>query len=311
MKVNKKDVHELASMPLSWLMDKALETKLRYRGDKFSLCTIMNARSGRCTEDCAFCAQSARYSASVSVYPLRSPEDAIREAERAKVTGAERFSLVTSGRGMDSDEVERVAEIVHAIRSRVGIKVCCSLGILDGKSLCYLKDAGMSRYHHNLETSRRFFSHVVTTHTFQERIDTIRAAKEAGLEVCSGGIIGLGETQEDRLSMACSLVELDVDSVPINLLVPIEGTPLATAAPLEMTDILKTIAIFRLILPEKALRIAGGRESRLGDFQAMAFWAGADAMLIGGYLTVRGREIEKDLEMVRQVKGLWKSVSRH
>ncbi len=311
MKMNGNDISQLASMPLPWLMEKALKTKLKYRGSRFSLCTIMNARSGRCTEDCAFCAQSARYNTSIAAYSLRSSDEAVREAERARNAGAERFSLVTSGRGMNSDEVRHVAETIHAIRSRVDIKVCCSLGILDGRSLSCLKDAGMSRYHHNLETSSRFFPHVVSTHSFQERIDTIRAAKEVGLEVCSGGIIGLGETEEDRISMACTLAELDVDSVPVNLLVPIEGTPLAGAAPLKMTDILRTIAIFRLILPEKALRIAGGRESRLGDFQAMAFWAGADAMLIGGYLTVRGREIEKDIEMVRQVRELWKSVSLH
>ena len=298
-------INDLLKLPLSELMALARDAKLRKRGDSFSLCTIMNVKSGRCTEDCAFCAQSSRYRTGSPVFSLKSNDEILEQAAKAKDAGAARFSLVTSGRGLSRSEVDDLAVGIEQIRTGVGINVCASLGILDSDALTALKSAGLSRYHHNIETSESFFPEVISTHSFKDRISTIHTAKEAGLEVCSGGIIGLGESAQDRVEMAFTLAELGVDSVPINILVPIPGTPLVSQAPLSAEEILRTIAVFRLIFPDKAIRIAGGRESALMDFQGFAFWAGADAMLIGGYLTIAGRPIEVDLRLVREVKSLW------
>ena len=298
-------IKDLLKLPLFELMARARAAKLRERGRSFSLCTIMNVKSGRCTEDCAFCAQSSRYRTGSPVYSLKSTNEILEGAERAKDAGAARFSLVTSGRGLARSEVDELAVGIERIRNSVGISVCASLGILDFEALETLKSAGLSRYHHNIETSESFFPKVISTHSFKDRISTIRTARETGLEVCSGGIIGLGESAEDRVSMALTLAGLEVDSVPINILVPIPGTPLALQPSLSVEEILRTIAAFRLIFPGKAVRIAGGRESALKDFQGLAFWAGADAMLIGGYLTVAGRALDVDLRLAREMKRLW------
>jgi biotin synthase len=303
-------INDLLKLPLYELMVHARDAKLRERGDSFSLCTIMNVKSGRCTEDCAFCAQSSKYRTGSPVFSLKSTDEILERAAKAKDAGAARFSLVTSGRSLSRPEVDELAVGIEQIRNNVGISVCASLGILDFEALAILKSAGLSRYHHNIETSESFFPKVISTHSFKERISTIHIAKEAGLEVCSGGIIGLGESAEDRVEMALTLADLGVDSVPINILVPIPGTPLASQALLSVEEILRTIAVFRLIFPDKAIRIAGGREPALMDFQGLAFWAGADAMLIGGYLTVAGRPIEVDLRLVREMKRLWQRSNR-
>ncbi|MFH1020393.1 MAG: biotin synthase BioB, partial [Pseudomonadota bacterium] len=226
-------------------------------------------------------------------------------AREAKKNGASRFSLVTSGRGLASADLSQVLEILRAIRKEVGIKVCASLGILGESELIRLKEAGLSRYHHNLETSREFFPQVCTTHSFADRVATIKAAQAAGLSVCSGGIFGLGESEADRLSMAMSLVECGIDSVPLNILIPLPGTPCAGTAPLAIAEILRAIALYRLILPQAAIRLAAGRESALADFLSSAFMAGADGMMIGGYLTQRGRSPAADYQFAEDIKQLW------
>jgi biotin synthase len=298
-------IRELLKLPLSELMSLALKTKLKERGGRFSLCTIMKAKSGICTEDCAFCAQSSRYKTGSPVYHLKSSIEILKAAKKAKDAGASRFSLVTSGRGLSNSEVDELATRIEEIKNRVGIKICASLGILDYEALTVLKSAGLSRYHHNIETSESFFPKVISTHRFKDRVSTICNAKKAGLEICSGGIIGLGESIKDRVKMALAIAELGVDSVPINILVPILGTPLAFQPPLSIEQILRTVAIFRLIFPDKAIRIAGGRESALMDFQGLAFCSGADAMLIGGYLTIGARPTEIDMRFVKEIKRLW------
>jgi biotin synthase len=287
------------------LISLANEERDRQTGTRFELCSITNAKSGRCSEDCKFCAQSAHYNTNAPVFRLKSKEELLEEAHKAKDIGAERFSIVTSGKGATPKEIETIAEVVSAIKEKIGIIPCASLGVLDTKSLGLLKDAGLSRYHHNIETSREFYPEIVTTHTFEDRLKTIRAAKEVGLEVCSGGIIGLGESEEDRIRMALTLKDLEVDSVPINILVPLKGTPFDGAQAISIADILRTIAIFRLILGDKTIRIVAGRESVLKDFQGLAFMAGANGMMIGGYLTVKGRSAEDDLAMVSELKKLW------
>ncbi len=287
------------------LMEKALELKLANRQDSFSLCSIVNAKSGACSEDCRFCTQSAHFQTETPVYPLLESDEIIEAAQQAKNNGASRFSLVTSGRGSSDAEVAELAERIAAIRQRVDVKVCGSFGILTADQLAVLKEAGMDRYHHNLESSKEFFPSICTTHSFEDRVATIKAAQSLGISVCSGGIIGLGESEADRISMATTLAELNVDSVPLNFLIPLPGTPLADIKALEVDEILRAIALFRLILPSIPLRLAAGRESALGDFLSSAFMAGADAMMIGGYLTQRGRTPEQDLEFVSRMQALW------
>lgn len=274
-------------------------------GSRFELCSIMNVKSGLCSEDCKFCAQSSRYKTTSPVFPLRSVDEMLHDAERAKMAGAERFGLVASGRNLSKKEIESIAEGIRRIRQSVEIAVCASLGILEKESLLLLKESGLSRYHHNIETSPEFFPRIASTHLFSDRMATLKAAREAGLEVCSGGIIGMGEEEEDRIRMAQVLREADVDSIPLNILVPIAGTPLAGGSPLSVEKILRAVALFRLILKNKTIRIAAGRETALKDFQGMAFLAGANAMMIGGYLTIQGREVAEDHKLVEEVKKLW------
>ena len=299
------DLTKLQALPLAELMRQALAIKLARRGTSFSLCSIVNAKSGLCSEDCRFCAQSAHYQTEAPVYPLLDKEQILIAAREAKRIGASRFSLVTSGRGLASADLLQVLTLIRAIRKEVGIKVCASLGILGEVELRQLKEAGLSRYHHNLETSWEFFPQICTTHSFADRVATIRAAQAVGLQVCSGGIFGLGETEADRLSMAMSLAELGIDSVPLNILIPLAGTPCAGLPPLAIAEILRAIALYRLLLPQAAIRLAAGRESALADFLSSAFMAGADGMMIGGYLTQRGRSPEADRQFAEEIKQLW------
>lgn len=305
--MDKQGIQALLNLPLAELIALADKARRESQGLKIELCSIMNVKSGLCAEDCRFCAQSGRYRTGIPVYPLKTKEEIVEQARRAKEIGAERFDIVTSGDKLSKEELRRACEAIEEVTDKIGIRMCASLGKLDTEAFCLLKKAGLSRYHHNIETSPGYFNKIVTTHTFQERINTIKAAKSAGLEVCSGGIIGLGETPEDRIEMALCLKELNVDSVPINVLVPIKGTPFGDRETLSCEEAIRTIAIFRIILKDKIIKVAAGRESILKDFQGMAFMAGANGMLIGGYLTIKGREVSEDWELVREVKRLWKS----
>jgi len=303
--VTKDSTEMFLNTPLEKLIARANEVRKEYIGTKLELCSILNARSGLCSEDCKFCAQSARHCTSVSTYPLRQKEEIVQAARKAKAVGAEKFGIVTSGNRLTNREVNVVAQAVSQIKNKVGIDVCGSLGAMEKSQLKLLKDAGLSRYHHNIETSRRFYPRIVSTHSFDERIDTINAARETGLEVCSGGIIGMGETWHDRIDMACTLKELNVDSVPVNILIPIKGTPLEFAEPLSAEDALRTICIFRIILKGKIIKIAAGRETTFKDSQLAAFLAGANGMLIGGYLTVGGASLEDDYALIEKIKRVW------
>lgn len=305
--ISATEIRRLQRLSLNELSALALEQKLRNRGQQVSLCSIINAKSGKCSEDCQFCTQSGHYQTDSPVYPLKNRQEIIVAAQEAKRIGATRFSLVTSGRGMNSGQVEPIAELVAAIRAEVGIKVCVSLGILGVRELATLKEAGVSRYHHNLETSREFFPQVVSTHTFADRVATVKACREAGLEVCAGGIFGLGETEDDRISLALSLRELQVDSIPLNILIPLPGTPLADLPAISVAEVIRAIALFRLINPEIPIRLAAGRETILGDLLGTAFMAGADGMMIGGYLTQGGRSPADDNRFVTEIQKIWTS----
>jgi biotin synthase len=295
----------LLSTPFKELIARANEVRKKYIGNKLELCNILNARSGLCPEDCKFCAQSVRHHADIPTYPLKEKKEIVKAAQKAKNIGAEKFGIVTSGNRLTDRELNVVAQAISEIKDRIGIAVCASLGAMEKSQLQLLKEAGLSRYHHNIETSRRFYPHIISTHSFDERINTINSAKQVGLEICSGGIIGMGETWQDRIDMAYTLKELDVDSVPLNILIPIKGTPLESVAPLSADDALRTICIFRIILKNKIVKIAAGRETTFKDSQLKAFIAGANGMLIGGYLTVKGANLDADYALIEEIKNVW------
>jgi biotin synthase len=222
-------------------------------------------------------------------------------AQSAKKNGAKRFCIVTSGRGIDNaEDLENIAQGIRRVRD-IGLSPCATLGTLTGEQLSFLKDAGLHRYHHNIETSRDFFPRICTTHTFDDRLEVLSLARLRGLSVCSGGIFGMGETMEDRLNMAFTLREIDVDSVPINFLMPVAGTPLERVRSITPLEALHAIALFRLILPEKEIRICGGRGTSLGRLHPLIFAAGADGFMIGNYLTRSGLDPEEDMAMLNDL----------
>jgi biotin synthase len=295
----------LLRLPLTELISRANRVRKSEAGPGLELCNIINAKSGLCGEDCKFCAQSSRHSTDISVFPLKEEGEIVEAAKMAKEIGAQKFGIVTSGNRITREELGVIARAVARIEKEIGITVCASLGALNRGELRKLKQAGLSRYHHNIETSPEFYPRIVSTHSFEERIETIKAAKKAGLEICSGVIIGMGETWQDRINMASLLRDLEVDSIPINLLVPIKGTPFESREPLSAAEAIKAICIFRIILKDKIVKIAAGRETVLKDFQGLGFLAGANGMLIGGYLTVKGRSVEADYGLIEEVKKAW------
>lgn len=273
-------------------------TRVKYRGNKVDLCSIVNAKSGACPEDCSFCAQSVHSRTDVKAYPLITEEKIFEAAVSAKKFGAKRFCVVTSGRKVSGKEIENICSFVSNIKN-LGLLPCATLGMLGLSELEMLKEAGLHRYHHNLETSEAFFKEICTTHTFREKIKVIEAAKSLSLSVCSGGIFGIGESWEDRIDMAFALKDLRVNSVPINFITPVYGTPLGDTELLNPMEALKIISIYRLILPESEIRICGGRPNTLRDLNSYIFMAGADGLLIGNYLTTSGRNPEDDLQMIK------------
>jgi len=303
----RKEIDDLLKLPPEELMAKADKARAQHSGAKMELCSIINAKSGLCAEDCKYCAQASRHKTGIETYPLKGEQAIVEAAERAKAIGAQKFGIVTSGDLLSKSELSVIAKAITAITRDVGIKACASLGGIGEHGLTMLKKAGLTRYHHNIETSPGYFDRIVTTHRFEDRLRTIRAAKAAGLEVCSGGIIGMGESQEDRIQMALILKELNVDSVPLNVLMPIAGTPLENQRKISSSELLKTIALFRLILKDKPIKLAAGREAVLGDSQKTAFMAGANSMMIGGYLTTKGNAIEEDHALIKEVEQAWRT----
>jgi biotin synthase len=270
-------------------------------GKEVDLCSIMNAKSGHCSEDCKFCAQSAHYKTNAEVYGLISKEAALELAKENESERINRFSLVTSGRGIIGNEFEKVLEIYEELNKEIKMDLCASLGILGYEEFLKLKETGINMYHHNLETSREYYEKICTTHSYDERIDTINAASRAGMTICSGGIIGLGESLEDRVKLAFQVKDLGVESIPINVLNPVKGTPLENAESLSQEEILKTIAIFRFVNPKAFIRLAGGR-NLIDEFGKNCFKAGANATITGNYLTTSGNKICDDKKMVSELK---------
>lgn len=276
----------------------ATKIRERFRGSSVELCSIINAKSGECPEDCSYCAQSSYSNTEAPVYPLVKEAIVIEKAIEARDKGVKRFCIVTSGKKIDNKELRAIADMVAKIR-RLGILPCATLGLLSREELALLKDSGLERYHHNLETSERFFPEMCTTHTYQDKLKTIEDVQSLGLSLCSGGIFGIGEEWQDRLEMAFSLRKINPDSVPVNFLIAVRGTPLEDMDLLPPFEALKIISIYRFILPDKEIRVCGGRRQVLKEFNSMAFMAGADSLLTGNYLTTTGTAYEDDLRLIR------------
>ncbi len=271
-----------------------------FHGNRVDLCSIVNARSGRCPEDCKFCAQSAHYDTLVATYPLRDAEGIVAAAEQARQAGADRFDIVVAGQGA-GDDLDAICGMFRDIRSRTGLDLCASLGRLSPDDAHVLRAAGVTRYNHNVETARARYPEIVTTHAYEERLATLRNVRAAGMELCCGGIIGMGEGPGDRVQFAFELRALDPEVVPLNVLNPIPGTPLEHGEPVPPLDIIRTIAMFRFVLPRAVIKLAGGRERNLRDLQALGIVAGANGLIIGNYLTTLGRPPEEDLQMIRDL----------
>ncbi len=290
--------YDLATKTNSGELFEAADHLRQYlHGKGFDLCSIINAKSGKCSEDCRFCAQSAHYEADIETYDSIDAEEALFQAEDNEKHGVKRFSLVTAGRELSIEELEDFGKIYNTLSERTKLKLCASMGMLSREKAELLKSYGVERYHCNLETCRSFFPKVCTTHTWDEKVETIKIAQEAGLEVCSGGIIGLGETLEHRLELAFELRDLNIRSIPINVLTPIANTPFAELEPLSLSEILTCIAVFRFINPHAVVRLAGGR-NQMGDDQYKSFAAGANGAIVGNYLTTEGNDLDKDLKNI-------------
>lgn len=290
-------ISSLEGQGLFELFSAANRLREAFRADRVDLCSIVSARTGACQEDCSYCAQSRVSRAEVKAHPLLGKDEVLRRARAAKEAGAKRFCIVISGRKATGPELTRIASMVSAVRDE-GLSPCATLGLIGEEELVMLKEAGLHRYHHNIETSRRFFPRICSTHTYEEKIRTIKAVKRAGLSLCSGGIFGMGEDWTDRIEMALGLRELGADSVPLNFLVPVKGTPLGSRAPLAPLEALKIISLYRFLLPEKEIRVCGGRLQSLGEFNSFVFMAGADGLLTGDCLTTQGRSPADDLRLI-------------
>lgn len=298
--ITKEEALELANTEhLLALLEAANEIRESFCGNEFNLCSIINVKSGRCSENCKFCAQSAHYKTGCDIYPLLRVDEVLEAAKKCDRNLVDRFSLVSSTKELRKRDIAEIKELYSTLSSQTTLHLCASFGLADEESLKELKKAGVKTYHHNLETSKGYFTNICTTHTFKERVSTIKAAKNAGLDVCSGGIFGLGESMSDRVDLAFTLKELEVSSVPINILSPIKGTPLQDREILKEDEILRTIAVFRFILPKVYLRLAGGRKA-LKQKLPLALNGGINSSITGDFLTTTGQSVKDDKMMIKK-----------
>ncbi len=287
---------------IPYLAAAANEVREKFVGNLIESCALSNIKSGNCSEDCKFCAQSGHYKTDSPVYPQISVEEIVEQAKAAEAMGATEFCMVSSGWGATNErEFNTVLEAVRRISKETKLFVDCSLGFMTGEQMRRLKEAGLYRNNHNLESSREYFDKICTTHTYEQRMNHVEMVRHYGIHPCSGGILGMGETPKDRVDLAFDLKKLGADCVPINILNPRPGTPLGDVTPLEPLEIIKYIAIFRLILPKSTIKIAGGREVNLRDLQAMAMQAGANGLILGNYLTTMGRNPGQDIQMLKDL----------
>ena len=291
------DLSLFLTCDLEELCEGADRIRAHFCGNKVDLCTIINGKSGRCGEDCKYCAQSGHHHTSCEVYDFLEKETIVKEAMANDKEGVDRFAIVTSGRGLNDRDFEKAIEAYEEMKKSCKLSLCASHGFLTKEQFHRLHEAGVESYHENIETSKRYFPYICTTHTYEDKIESIKLAQEEGFCVCSGGIIGMGETWEDRLDMAVSLAELGIESIPINALMPIKGTPLEHLSPLTQDDILRTVAFFRYINPEANIRLAAGRGLMEKNGEP-AFQSGASATITGNMLTTSGSTIARDRAML-------------
>lgn len=279
----------------------AARVRAKYTGNACQLCALVNAKAGECAENCTFCSQSGHWQTDISTYPLMSAGAILDRAKQAEAFGAKRFCIVTATRALRDQDLPVIVEAVRMICAQTSLAPECSLGFVTDAQLETLKQAGMTRYNHNLETCESNFPNICTTHTYEDRVNTLKQLKRHGMERCAGGILGLGETPDQRLDLAFALAELEVECVPVNVLNPRPGTPLESATPPSPLEVIKTIAIFRLILPWAIIELAGGREVNVRELQSLALLCGANGLIIGSYLTTVGRQPQEDLQLVRDI----------
>lgn len=298
--ITKQEALSLVTEDLQELSFAAEKIKQKFCGNKFDMCSIVSGKSGKCSENCKFCAQSSHYKTSIKEYPLLDSQNIFKEAKHNADKKVKRFSIVTSGKKLSDTEIDSVCQTYKNIKNKCDILLCASMGLLSYEQLVKLKQAGVTRYHCNLETSRRFFPNICSTHTYDDKINTINLAKKAGLEICSGGIFGLGETFEDRIDMFFDIYNLGIKSVPINVLNPIKGTPFENNKILSQEEINRTVATARFILPDAFIRLAGGR-LLFKDKGVSMFSSGANATITGDMLTTSGTSIDEDFDTIKRL----------
>jgi len=281
-------------------LQAAFEVRRAHFGKRVKICVLQNARSGLCPEDCHYCSQSSVSEAQIDRYPLMAKETLLDGARRAREAGAKRYCMVTSGRGPSDEEIEHFCEVARSIKSAFPLEICVSLGLVSEAQARRLKEAGVGWVNHNLNTSRRYYPEICTTHTYQDRVDTVRNVRKAGLLTCSGGIVGMGETDEDILDLAFACRELQMDSIPINFLHPIKGTPMEAFRFLSPMKCLKVLCLFRLLNPASEIRAAGGREVNLRSVQPLVLYA-ANSIFVEGYLTTPGQEAAEAHRMIEDM----------
>lgn len=302
--ISSEDVSKLFEIPEDYIQklgDAANQITREFNGNKVDLEQLNNIKKNSCSEDCSFCGQSAFFETGIESYQLPSAEEVVFRAQKAKDEGAESYCLVAAWREPSSNDFEKVCHIIEEINNNVGISVECSLGFLTKQQAKKLKELQVKRYNHNLETAKSKFSEICTTHTYDDRMKTLQIARNAGLELCTGGIIGLGETREQRLELVLELASIYPEEVTINILVPVPGTPLELQTPLEKSEIIRMFAIIRFLLPESVIKISGGRETNLDDSGEELLQSGANGIITSGYLTMEGNEAKKDIKMIKKI----------
>jgi len=306
--ITQEEAAQLVNLPLKDLINAAGKIRHHFHDNKIYACSIINAKSGMCSEDCAFCAQSSHHDANSPVYELIEKDRIVEDALTYAEAGATQFSVVTSGYKVTDSDLENICLAAEEIKKKTNLALCASLGMLDTEMAFKLKQAGFANYHHNIETAPSFFPEICTTHAFDEDLTTLDNARNAGLHICCGGIIGLGESWKQRIELAFTLSELQVNSIPLNFLNPIKGTRLENNRLVSPKAALRTIALFRFINPTRHIGICGGREVTLRDLQSWIFKAGANGLMMGNYLTTAGRNISDDTAMIEDLEMVYESI---